>query len=449
MKTFRRTSWAMYAAGPHGKMKPLNELDDFLEEERQIMAMTASVVRELEANGISCHRPGGDRVVAYHTITDNPTEIDSLRNNNLIPLIQVRKRRTDVVTLEGYCAQYDWGLRMRLLTTGARCRIGEVGQRLGFIHEGVRRLPGRVWFNSVAELISCGIEFTVEVAPDGTLWYHVHAHLIYRILRPIPKAQFREFLRQWKGHFKGAFCPDSGRIRDVREACKYPCKAAELMDVLRGGEMPALFDQLFGRKLFQAYGGHRELRADLTATGEKLKRRRLDAKIPEAVTDPRRPLIEYVRVARQVGARGRYGKRRFPDERPTNIFLGWTLPVIDKVTGQIGVQELWLNPTLPIEELRRLRGIQRWTPAYARHLSGGDEPHLQVHTSISSDRLLDEEDALPVEGEVSPFLGQDGPDADGYPLADLDRDAPADDMGIPTLEGDPDEVFSTICSSAP
>jgi hypothetical protein len=214
---------------------------------------------------------------------DAETQVDQWRNNNLLPIVQVKKRRLDVVVLEGYCAQLSWGLRMRLVTSGARCPVGEVGERIEFLHEAVRRLQERAWFRKRAELISIGIEFTAEPGPDGDLLYHVHAHLIYRILKRIPREEFRDFLRRWKGHFKGRFCRDSGRIRDIREACKYPCKAADLLVVLNREELPALYDQLKGRKLFQTYGG---LRADLEATGEKIKRRRLDQKNGEAVTNP-------------------------------------------------------------------------------------------------------------------------------------------------------------------
>ena len=56
---------------------------------------------------------------------------------------------------------------------------------------------------------------------------------------------------------------------------------------------------------------------------------------------------------------------------------------------------------------------------------------------------------VPPQGEVSPFQGRYGHDADGYPLADLDRNLPADDMGIHTLEGDSDEVFSTFFVPTP
>ena len=63
----------------------------------------------------------------------------------------------------------------------------------------------------------------------------------------------------------------------------------------------------------------------------------------------------------------RHGRRtKAFEDRPKNIFLGRTHPLADKQTGQVGVQELWLNPTLPPEQLRELRGINRWTPARMR-----------------------------------------------------------------------------------
>jgi hypothetical protein len=300
-------------------------------------------------------------------------------------------------------------------------------------------LRERKWFYSVAELISAGIEFTTEPGPDGHLLFHVHTHLIYRILRPVSKAEFRDFLRRWKGHFKGRHCPDSGHIRDLREACKYPCKAADLLGVINAGELPELYHQLEGRKLFQTYGGLRALRANLRATREKMKRRLLDSPAPEAVTQPKAPLVEYVRVAPQPPTCVHYHERRYQDEPPTNIFLGWTHPAIDKKTGQIAVQEVWLNPTLPPEERRKLRNITRWTPALWSHLNGTDEPPLHVHTYTSSACLPGPEDALPPEGEVSPFVGQDGHDAEDSPPPD-EPDFDPEHLGISVLEVEPEDL---------
>lgn len=411
-KPFRRMSWPRFSSLNHGTQMPAHELSRFCEEEKALLHANAAVVRVLEAAGISCRRADGNRVVAVHSITDSQTLIEQWRNLNLLPAVQVRKRQKDVVTLEAYCAQIEWGKRMRLLTSGTRCPVDQVGTRIDFLHERINSLRERRWFTKIAELISCGIEFTAEMGPDGFLLYHVHAHLIYRILKPIPKAEFREFLSRWKNHFRGCHCPDSGRIRDLREACKYPCKSADLLGILSAGELPALHHQLVGRKLFQTYGGLRALRADLRESREKIKRRRLEQVDKEAVTLPKKQKIEYVRVAPQSATRVHYHRRRFPtQEAPTNIFLGYTHPFPDKKNGRIGVHELWMNPTLPPEKLRELRKIPRWSPPEWRQRFDEDGARLQVHTNISSSRL---EDPLPDE-EPSPFLADQDGDAEGSP----------------------------------
>jgi hypothetical protein len=146
-----------------------------------------------------------------------------------------------------------------------------------------------------------------------------------------------------------------------------------------------------------------------------------------------------VRVGAQSTTRVRYGKRRYPRDKPTNVFLGWTHPAIDKKTGQVGVQEVWLNATLPPEERRRLRNIPRWTPAFWRQALGDEGGGLRVHTDTSS--ACPQEDEIPPAEVVENCLFPVGPEwtNDGAPPI-TEPDFPLDDRGIPIREIDPEDL---------
>jgi len=277
-------------------------------------------------------------------------------------------------------------LRMRLSTSGSRCTVNHVGKRIGFLLQKHGCLAERKWFTDVAELISVGIEFTVVRGKSkrpvrdrkGRLLYHVHAHTVYRLKRWLSDEEWQEFGSKWHDHF-GTYCPDSGKIRDLREACKYPLKAADLEVVRRHGELVALYRQLERRHLFQPYGGFRVFRRYLDDHDLTVKR------IHRASGKPQLVLVE-----KQPSTRVHYNRDR-PSRSPAiDIFFGRRRPRASQKNPRMGVWEMWGNLVSTPAEARRKRNIKAWTPPAAQPAAPPKDGAGQVHTVTFIPRLPDD-----------------------------------------------------------
>lgn len=183
--------------------------------------------------------------------------------------------------------------RYAVVTGGQRVRVEG-------LREAIRSLQSRVsaWLRKTAEIEAAVtiLEVTIVHEADGQYTYHPHVNVVYRPTKKMSREQWVDFLAaSWDR--LGAHWHDAGKVRDIREICKYitkvessdtsPAHAAVEVGVavdrvarrearrvvglldLPGGELAALADALHRVHRVRWRGGLAAARRACQARGER------------------------------------------------------------------------------------------------------------------------------------------------------------------------------------
>jgi hypothetical protein len=148
---------------------------------------------------------------------------------------------------------------MWVFTSGARCPIEAVADRIREVHRRISKL------NAMPFMKAAGVSIVFRATELGSLqrvegkpMFHIHCHAIVHLGSKLPKDAWSLLLGKvrewWQFHFA-----DARKIELAREACKYVVKPGDLLE-LSGPELKLLHDQLFKLHLVQALGLLREQR---------------------------------------------------------------------------------------------------------------------------------------------------------------------------------------------
>jgi hypothetical protein len=159
--------------------------------------------------------------------------------------------------------------RFWTFTSGPRCRLLEVRDRLRRMHRRLSQL------NAQPFMQSAGVEIVFRSSELGTpethqsggrngsagalerdaegLWFHVHAHTIVCLKFGYIAAKKWEHLIRQVWNFWGHHWDAGDSVRDARECLKYVTKPGEMLK-LTGEELAALAHQLRRIKLAQPMG---------------------------------------------------------------------------------------------------------------------------------------------------------------------------------------------------
>ena len=249
------------------------ERDDLLVE------ISDMVANSLEKCGIPAYDPNSNLTIVG--ASGETKRVKAYRNNNLIPCVAKKNRAQMLKQLEYFCETRvnDNQLRMWVFNLGHRTQLGEVRERIQFLHSKLNRLTFEIKQKYGIDIFFRSTELGSVQKSEGVTNLHLHTHCLVKTpyLKDWSEAVswINKRWRQLCGlspNSKWSVFKESGSIYKIREACKYVIKPMELMELM-DTELAELYGQLKGLHLVQAKGDFKDARSTFKITSTKPVRR--------------------------------------------------------------------------------------------------------------------------------------------------------------------------------
>ena len=199
-------------------------------------------------------------------------KLEPYRDVSIIPNVARRKRRGLLKDVEFYLHRNPY-TRMWTFTTGTRCELGELRERLRTLHRKVSRMNGEDFMKRAgARIVFRATEFgEVQVAKGGAgPTFHPHAHCLVSLSGKLSKDRWTTLLKNvhsyWNHHWD-----ESGRLqKSPREVVKYCAKPLELVR-LSGEELRFLQEEVLTKsRMAESLGPLRVERKDRKDRGLRI-----------------------------------------------------------------------------------------------------------------------------------------------------------------------------------
>ncbi|MBC2594396.1 protein rep [Ruficoccus amylovorans] len=193
----------------------------------------------------------------YSALTKCKQRLPTYRNIRFLPWQAKMRRGTHLKFLEWWCNRHPFA-RMFVPTTGARCCVDELRERIQDLQRKTSKLNAKPWFKKHYEIVWRSTEIgTPEQDEAGEWTFHPHAHIIVNQKHFIPPEQWQVLRARIKAHFGGNYFRESGKLAKPREACKYVVKPQAVLE-LDNKTLIELYDALFKLRLCQPLGSLKE-----------------------------------------------------------------------------------------------------------------------------------------------------------------------------------------------
>lgn len=276
----------------------LTEWNERQARNRRQDADTVLVADLLIEAGIPVYREGvGFSLVGLVTGAVKPAE-DQYRRIHFLPAVARTLRGEIANGLELHLAGAGKFARYAVVSSGRRCSVFEVRERVRWLSDMIRRWHAEHCKPLGIDVIFRGIELTV----DDALTFNVHANVIFVPGKRLRHDRWARFLSDSAAFF-GVHWKDNGTLGDVREVVKYVLKGDDLARLVERDKaaLVELYHQLYGLHLVQPLGGFRDFR-------KSLKDRRL------------KPVTEYRNGKRLIVLTRRPSYNKDREDRPAS---GW------------------------------------------------------------------------------------------------------------------------------
>jgi hypothetical protein len=263
-----------------------------------IRRQTREIADKLEAAGVQAYRSDGFNMFVYWLHSRTVEALPAYRRICLLPYIAAMTRASKLAALE-YFLQDNPYARFWTFTTGARCGVELIPERLDWLYRKLRELNKILSRRFGVQIVFRTTEFgTLEAdtagnrcADEGGLprdetgrvLYHPHAHCVIVSLRgyirpPEWSAMIEAVNAFWHDeHGARVHWDAGGMVRNARECCKYVCKPGDIIK-LSGDELKAFYEATAGRRLVRPMG---ILADQIRARGKKyvLRRKRIGSRL--------------------------------------------------------------------------------------------------------------------------------------------------------------------------
>lgn len=251
-----------------GREIPAEAYEKKKAERDLLISQSIHIADMLESVGVKAYGESNLTIVGLLTGIEEP--MIAFRNIVFIPAVAKRKRNRLLGDLE-YFIQNNRFSRMWVFTSGARCAIEEVADRIKEVHRRISKLNAKPFMKAAGiSIVFRATELGSLERVDGKPTFHIHCHAIIHLDRKLPNESWSLLLGKvrewWKFHFA-----DAKQIQMAREACKYVVKPGDLLN-LTGNELKALYDQLFKLHLVQALGPLRDQKKNREDTDQRFHR---------------------------------------------------------------------------------------------------------------------------------------------------------------------------------
>lgn len=233
-----------------------------------LIAQSIHIADMLESVGVKAY--GESKLTMVGLLTGIEEPMIDFRNIVFIPAVAKRKRNRMLGDLEYFIQNHPYS-RMWVFTSGARCPIETVADRIKEVHRRISKLNAKPFMKAAGiSIVFRATELGSLQRVEGKPTFHIHCHAIVHLGRKLRKEAWSLVLGKvrewWQFHFA-----DARKVEMAREACKYVVKPGDLLD-LSGPELKALHDQLFKLHLVQALGPLRDQRRNREETDQRFHR---------------------------------------------------------------------------------------------------------------------------------------------------------------------------------
>ena len=197
-------------------------------------------------------------------------KLESYRDVRIIPEVARRKRRALLKDVEFWMAQRPFA-RMWTFTTGERCMIWELRERLTWLHRKVSKLNATKFMKKAGASIVFRASELGEIKAsgvDGQFSFHPHAHCLIDLRARLSKTDWSTLLSKvsdwWGPHWD-----ESGKVCNPRELVKYLAKPFDLLK-LNGGELLRLHEITSQSRMVEGLGSLRSERAERAKAKERV-----------------------------------------------------------------------------------------------------------------------------------------------------------------------------------
>jgi hypothetical protein len=179
-------------------------------------------------------------------------KLPNFRPIGIIPHVARKKRNNASKELE-YFLDNNQNCRTWTMTTGKRCSIVELPQRLEWLHAKFGRVNQQPFMKKLgAKFVFRATEFGEIAQSDDGLSFHPHTHALLCMDRKLNKYDWATLLCKIKTYFV-YHSQDCGRIRNAREMVKYCAKPSDL-EHLTGQELIALHGIIRSKRMYEFLG---------------------------------------------------------------------------------------------------------------------------------------------------------------------------------------------------
>ena len=235
---------------------------------------TRVIAKKLEAAGWEPRRSDADDVVSIGLVSGTVLRNGGWRNSNILPAVAKRNRagmlaafgmwQTENPRAREYC-------RLCVVTSGPRCSLEELPERLRWFNERLGRFAERAkkprWSVEV-QLVALEVTFRRE--DDGGVSCHLHANVVYWPRRRLEGDGWSRFLVWMRKHFKVSQIEDAGTLDDPEEVIKYVTKPSEVLQ-LTSDETRFLAETLHRKQIVRTFNTFGDYCKELREAHEKIR----------------------------------------------------------------------------------------------------------------------------------------------------------------------------------
>lgn len=255
-------------AAESGREIPAEAFQKKQAERALLMAQSIHIADMLESVGVKAY--GESKLTMVGLLSGIEEPLVDFRNIVFIPAVAKRKRNRMLGDLEYFIQNHPFS-RMWVFTSGDRCPIDAVADRIKEVHRRISKLNAKPFMKAAGvSIVFRATELGSIQRVGGKPTFHIHCHAIIHMGRKLGKDAWSLLLGKvrewWQFHFA-----DARKIEMAREACKYVVKPGDLLE-LTGPELKALYEQLFKLHLVQALGPLRDQRKDREETDLRFHR---------------------------------------------------------------------------------------------------------------------------------------------------------------------------------
>lgn len=255
-------------ASESGREIPAEAFEKKKAERDLLMSQSKHIADMLESVGVKAY--GESKLTMVGLLSGIEEPMIDFRNIVFIPAVAKRKRTRVLGDLEYFIQNHPYS-RMCVFTSGDRCPIDSVADRIREVHRRISKLNAKPFMKAAGiSIVFRATELGSLQRIDGNPTFHIHCHAIIHLGGRLKKEAWSLLLGKvrewWQFHFA-----DARKVEMAREACKYVVKPGDLLE-LTGPELKALHTQLFKLHLVQSLGSLREQRKNREEMDQRFHR---------------------------------------------------------------------------------------------------------------------------------------------------------------------------------